>query len=191
MNSTYKTQLEKPIHWFLKYFPTKIKNRGFKEDVMRSLILDFKEGHDVGNIVSETVSRYMLENYDCKDIVFACVPASSPKRQEARFKDFSRRVCQKTDAVNGYWHMEVMKERGLSHIDKKRAEEILDGETIWFDNAFWKGKKVLCFDDIITQGLNYARFADKLESMGAQVQGGLFLARTHYKVDEPYGIYKE
>lgn len=191
LNDTYRKQLEKPIHWFLKYFPSKIKNIGFKEDVMRNLIIDFKEGKDVGYTVSDTVSKYMNEHFDCKNLVFACVPASSPQRQELRFKDFSRRVCQQTHALNGYWHIQVMKERAISHKDKEKAEEILDKECIWYDTAYWKDKNVICFDDIITQGTNYARFATQLENMGANVLGGLFLARTHYKVDEPYGIYKE
>lgn len=37
-------------------------------------------------------------------------------------------------------------------------------------------------DDVITKGLSYATYANQLESLGANVLGGIFLARTHYKV---------
>ncbi len=36
--------------------------------------------------------------------------------------------------------------------------------------------------DIITKGISYATYAHQLESNGANVIGGVFLARTHYKV---------
>lgn len=41
---------------------------------------------------------------------------------------------------------------------------------------------VLVFDDVITKGLSFAKYANQLESLGACVIGGMFLARTHYKV---------
>jgi len=41
---------------------------------------------------------------------------------------------------------------------------------------------VLVFDDVITKGLSYAKYANQLERLGACVIGGMFLARTHYKV---------
>ena len=47
-----------------------------------------------------------------------------------------------------------------------------------FDESFFKDKKVLVFDDILTQGTSYARFSCTLENMGAEVLGGYFLGRT-------------
>ena len=43
-------------------------------------------------------------------------------------------------------------------------------------------RSVVVFDDVITKGLSYATYANQLESLGANVLGGIFLARTHYKV---------
>lgn len=182
--------LEKPMHWFLKYFPSKIKNRGFNEDVMRAIVLDFKDGKDNGNLVADMVSEYLLNTYDCQNLVFACIPASSPERQEVRYKNFSRRVCQQTDTVNGYWHMEVMGNRAQTHLDKENADAILDQEQVWYDKNWFFNKDVVVFDDVITRGNNYKRFASTLESFGANIVGGVFLAKTFYKVDEPYELYK-
>ncbi len=47
-----------------------------------------------------------------------------------------------------------------------------------FDKDFFKGKKVLVFDDIITQGFSYAHFANLIETFGACVLGSIFLAKT-------------
>ena len=47
-----------------------------------------------------------------------------------------------------------------------------------FDKRFFKGKKCLVFDDILTQGHSYARFACALETLGAEVLGGYFLGKT-------------
>lgn len=36
----------------------------------------------------------------------------------------------------------------------------------------------MVFDDVLTQGHSYARFACALEKMGAEVLGGYFLGKT-------------
>ena len=51
-------------------------------------------------------------------------------------------------------------------------------EVVNFDQLFFKDKKVLLFDDILTQGHSYARFACALEKIGAEVLGGYFLGKT-------------
>ena len=53
-----------------------------------------------------------------------------------------------------------------------------DVEVINFDSSFFNGKRVLLFDDILTQGHSYARFACALEKLGAEVLGGYFLGKT-------------
>jgi orotate phosphoribosyltransferase len=46
---------------------------------------------------------------------------------------------------------------------------------------FFNGKRVVLFDDVITRGFSYARFACELESFGAEVVGGYFLGRTLFR----------
>ena len=52
---------------------------------------------------------------------------------------------------------------------------------IEFDEAYFKGKDIYVFDDVVTTGASYAIFANQLEIFGGNVLGGLFLGRTHYK----------
>ena len=66
------------------------------------------------------------------------------------------------------------------HLQEKEIRKV---SIIEFDEKWFNGKQVLCFDDIITRGHSYANYANQLESMGANVIGGMFLARTHYRTN--------
>ena len=56
------------------------------------------------------------------------------------------------------------------------------GGIIEFDEEWFRGKAVIVFDDVITRGISFGMYANQLESFGANVIEGIFLARTHYKV---------
>lgn len=73
-------------------------------------------------------------------------------------------------------------ERLTIHENRKAEKEVRKVNIIEFDAAFFNGKSVIVFDDVITKGLSYATYANQLERLGANVLGGMFLARTHYKV---------
>ena len=69
-------------------------------------------------------------------------------------------------------------DRQKSH-DKEKS--ITKTQVIVFDEAYFKGKDIYVFDDVVTTGASYAIFANQLEIFGGNVLGGLFLGRTHYK----------
>ena len=73
-------------------------------------------------------------------------------------------------------------ERLAIHENRKAEKEIRKVNIIEFDEEWFNGKTIVAFDDIITRGISYATFAIQLESFGANVLGGIFLAKTHYKV---------
>ena len=88
-----------------------------------------------------------------KDIVFSCVPASSAEKNELRYKEFSARVCELSGTVDAYQHVSVTGERLTVHEHRKDKEKTVSKvRIIDFDEAFFKGKDVLCFDDILTTG---------------------------------------
>ena len=62
--------------------------------------------------------------------------------------------------------------------DKHIKKDVQQYQKVSFDESFFKGKKVLIFDDILTKGFSYARFALKLEKLGAEILGGFFLGKT-------------
>ena len=60
----------------------------------------------------------------------------------------------------------------------EETNKVYNTEIINFDKQFFKGKKCIVFDDVLTLGYSYARFSCALEKMGATVLGGYFLGRT-------------
>lgn len=56
-------------------------------------------------------------------------------------------------------------------------------DTLHIDEAFFQGKKVLLFDDIIASGGSVIRFAEKLQQMGAEVVAALALGK---KISDGY-----
>ena len=176
-------QLEKPIKWFWKYFPIRIKNVGEKEKAERQKVYDFKDGKE-NDEAAQLTADYLIEEYgdECRNIVFSPIPASTSEKNDIRFKDFSEKVCNMTGAINGFSHIKVDADRKCLHKNRKKEDAIRESENYTIDTEWFKGKKVVCWDDVITKGLSYANFAEHLERIGAIVIAGVFLARTHYRV---------
>lgn len=65
---------------------------------------------------------------------------------------------------------------------ERLKKEIRKVSIIEFDEEWFKDKAVIVFDDVITRGISFGKYANQLESFGANVIEGIFLARTHYKV---------
>ena len=83
---------------------------------------------------------------------------------------------------SGIIGVRVCGERLAIHENRKAEKEIRRVSIIEFDEEWFRGKAVIVFDDVITRGLSFGIYANQLESFGANVIEGIFLARTHYKV---------
>ena len=127
MDESIRKQLEKPQTWFCKYFPKRIQNVGEKEIADRQLVYDFKDGRmTAARMIEEHGSR-------CSQLVFIPVPASSVIKNEIRYMDFCKRVCELTGAINGYDHVRVCGERLAIHENRKAEKEIRRVSIIEFD----------------------------------------------------------
>ena len=62
--------------------------------------------------------------------------------------------------------------------ETRTSKRLQSVEVIRLDKDYFQGKYVLVFDDVLTQGHSYARFACELEKVGAEVLGGYFLGKT-------------
>lgn len=56
-------------------------------------------------------------------------------------------------------------------------------DELHIDEAFFQGKKIILFDDIIASGNSVAKFADQLEGYGAKVELALALGK---KISDGY-----
>lgn len=112
-----------------------------------------------------------------KYLTFVCIPASSQAKTQARYEEFSSRMCDELGMINAYPHITVTEER----LEKHLGGTSTDTDKLSFDNDFFNGKYVLLFDDVITRGDSMNTFKRKMESLGATVVGGLCLGRTKHE----------
>lgn len=183
MNGNIGKQTDKVMVWMLKYYPVRIKNVGDRQRADRQTVWDFKDGRAYEEVAQMTAGHLIAQFGErLPDIVFSCVPASSREKNELRYKRFSERVCELTHAINGYPHIHVSSERPAVHEHRKDETEARSIRMADFDTAFFNGKDVLLFDDIITKGISYSTAEGELEACGANVLGGIFLAKTFYKI---------
>lgn len=170
-------QLDKPQTWFCKYYPARIRNVGEKEIADRQLVFDFKDGRAYEEVAQRTATA-MTERYgaSCANIVFSPVPASSSEKNEIRYHAFCQRVCELTGAINGYDYVSVSGRRLTIHENRKTEKEVRKVNVIEFNSAFFNGKSVVVFDDVITKGLSYAVYANIVFFFVFRVLGCVFKA---------------
>ena len=150
----------------------------------RTAIWMFKGDYERGTTVEahefymNLFARYLSEEIDeffgdlARHLTLVCVPASSQERNARRFARFSEIVCENLSMTNGFDHVRPAEDSTPKHLGG-RGTPVLD-----IDERFFKGRYVLLFDDLITQGATMSSLACRLESAGAQVIGGITLGRT-------------
>ena len=173
----WKQQWSKFMFNFFDYLPTKYEANK-REWAIRKMIWDFKDGKRSVS-VAELIAKKLRSQFgaDCENVTFVCVPASSAEKNEIRYKVFAEEVTRLTGCKNAYGAITIEGGRLAIH-ETKSSKTVQDVEVIKFDKGFFNGKRVLLFDDILTQGHSYARFACALEKLGAEVLGGYFLGKT-------------
>lgn len=173
----WKNQWSKFMFNFFDYLPTKYEANK-REWSIRRMIWDFKDGKRSAS-VAELVAKKMREQFGAEvcNVTLVCIPASSGEKNEIRYKAFAEEVARLTGCRNAYKAIAIEGGRLAIH-ETKAAKTVQTVEVIKFDKRFFKGKKCLVFDDILTQRHSYARFACALETLGAEVLGGYFLGKT-------------
>lgn len=116
-----------------------------------------------------------------KYLTLVCIPASSQSKTEARYEEFSSRICEELGMINAFPHITVTEERLEKHLGGTNT----DTDKLSFDEDFFKGKYILLFDDVITRGDSMRSFKRRMEELGATVVGGLCIGRTKHERDIP------
>ena len=101
-------------------------------------------------------------------LTLVCLPASTRKHTERRFRKFSEQVCAATGMQNAY---------NAFSFTTTKDEDGDEVDTLHIDETFFQGKQVILFDDIIASGGSIVRFAEKLEKSGAKVIVALALGK--------------
>lgn len=176
----WKAQWRKSMEFLYSYKPMKAENVTPLDWSVRKLIWNFKDGKQT-EFCAQIVAQRLMKVYGSKvkQIAFACIPASSAEKNVIRYKRFAEMVCQLAGCINAFNAIKISGQRLAIH-EHGHSKRISNTQVIDFDSAFFAGREVVVFDDILTQGKSYARFACALEAIGASVIGGLFLGRTMY-----------
>ena len=179
-------------HYFYNYPP--MSDNAYGEGYTwndRYLIWNFKNDPEKGcsekrhnevlDKVLPEISRFLEDSFGrdyLRYLTLVCIPASTEIKNQYRYKDFSLRLCLRTKMENGYDYIHYVKD-GISKTKLNNDARVSVPPEIRIEDCF-RGKFVLLFDDVITQGRTMLKYKNLLEQKGAIVVGGLALGRTTY-----------
>ena len=168
---------------FLEYLPKRFKARNEQDEKVRRFIYDFKCGRaKAARWAAVAVANYFFNCFgsQCEEYTIVCVPSRSLSTYRRRFSYFAKEVSELCGIQNAMEHVIIIGERQALHNSKSHCV-CEDGYDVIIDTDYFKGRKVIVFDDLYTSGASATRFADELTAAGAQVVSGLFLAKTIWK----------
>ncbi|TDG35776.1 phosphoribosyltransferase [Pedobacter changchengzhani] len=156
------------------YYPTNRYN-DVDENVwnVRRLTWDFKDGKNTTQI-STVISAALIEkNISFFNTILVVIPASTPEKTNTRFSRFCQQVCATTSIANGF--TAITTEPHEATKGTSGGNKIKD---FTFNNAIYKGKDVILFDDVKTSGTSFRQVAGELLRTGALSVKGVFLSKT-------------
>lgn len=167
-----------PYYFFYHYYPTRFNDISSESEKARRLIWNFKDGITT-NTVSNLLSNKLKEtfsNYELSELTLVCIPASTIDANIERYQTFSKTVCSATGMKNGFTKIQITKEKTPAHLS---ANHVSEPAEYYFDSSFFKGAKVILFDDVVTKGRSMAQFKQYLEDIGADVICAISIGRTY------------
>jgi predicted amidophosphoribosyltransferase len=115
---------------------------------------------------------------DGSNVTFCCIPASSAYATARRYKKFSAMVCELCGADNAFDHVHVYGKKAKKHNSREHIVSDFADYDVHIDEDYFKGKKVVIFDDLVTTSETAERFKERIEIAGGKVIGAFFLAHT-------------
>lgn len=152
----------------------------FKNDPDRHIA--FFEHNNALSVVVPLIKKRLIESFSEESLPFltlACLPASTNAKNQARYEEFSRRLCEETGMENAYNYIVITKD-GMSKNDPRNMTGSSIQPEVRIDSWF-RGKQVLLFDDVITRGNTMLRYKRQMERVGANVVGGFSIGKTKHE----------
>ena len=159
-----------------------------QRETLRNLVFKFKGETSSSELfrgfLAEKVSQYLPLIFDCKkeDLVLLCVPTSKREKLEGRYKGFCSKLNSlglKADYETLYLNEDVTTKHMSYYCLSSGAKTFDRCIRLKRENlAKLKGKKVVIFDDVITNGNNIRDCHDLLRANGIDAKF-LTLARTY------------
>ena len=157
------------------YYPIKHFNNNVDANILkvRNLVYKFKDGKTptgIGNLISDAIKAKGISLINTCIVV---IPASTQEKTISRLMSFSNILSVKLGIANAFG--------AITTEDHESTKGTAGGNKIeffTFNEAFYKNKNVLLFDDVRTSGTTYKQVLNKLLLTGALNVTGIFLAKT-------------
>lgn len=140
---------------------------------LRQRMFEFKDGRNQSDFIDSIIKTLEHHHPNFSGCTLACIPASTTDANQRRYEFFSDSLSSKLGMTNSYSHIRIVREKDPKHC----------GGTVpavySYDKSFFKGRKIVIFDDIVTTGTSMITFARDLESLGADIVATISLAKTY------------
>lgn len=138
-------------------------------------VWDFKDGINQGWVIDLVIQYIKAFHSNVKDLCLVCIPASTRLINQRRWENFSNTICKTLNISNGFEHITILKEKEPKHL----THQYTKGE-YKYDYEFFKGKKIIVFDDLVTRGICMSTMVEEIKEAGGIVIDTLSIARTIY-----------
>ncbi len=175
---------------FYNYYPTTCTfSASQAEWNVRTLIWGFKYSDtkriskpekDAANYqVASILIKKIRDTFDgdLSKLTLVCIPASSKVVNRMRYEKFSNVICQLLGMENAYPYIEILTDREAKHSGGTSEPDL------YFDPAFFKGKNIIIFDDVITKGDSMTKMCQKMQELGGDVICGISIGKTKHERD--------
>lgn len=183
------TRFNLPYKYLVDYYPNTCEFEATQfEWNNRWLVWNFKNTPDktseedhlsaVDKVV-ERLSSLLFKTFgeeNLKYFTLVCIPASSQEKTNLRYEDFSRMICSKTGLISSFYKIRVINDK----VAKREGGTMINEDNLQFDEAFFKGKYVFLFDDVITSGESMNVVRKRLNQLGSTVLCGLAIGKTKH-----------
>ena len=152
-----------------------------EEKIFSEWVINFKDGQKAqlkegAQMVISKLRQWYGDK--ARELVVVPVPCSSMAQYRFRFSYFCVVVANTLGQATPMQHVTILGKRTAAHRNPAHTIVKDDNYEVQVDGDFFKGKKVVIVDDIISSGRTADDFAKKLEDAGAEVKGGIFFAKT-------------
>jgi predicted amidophosphoribosyltransferase len=167
--------MEYRYYYTMEYLPTRYVADESEWD-NRHAVWNFKDGVCSSSILNDMVEIINhIVGWNKSDYIICFIPASTSYKTNNRFSSVARRLTEKTGVKATLSAISKTSDSEAGHIAGKSCNPTAD---FCFDSSYFRGKKVILVDDVITRGRTFVQTANKLMEKGASSVQGLFVAKT-------------